>query len=131
MSKIIKHMNETVIRKTAARCRERGIVIPAFAKVRDPERIPAGIRTKLPGLGIGNVHPLSLFRISWKNDVGLALYGAVTDIEAQIVGLVGKHFPTGCHKVGAAWDHAAVIAGQTASTAAHRSQRFPALMIFP
>jgi hypothetical protein len=31
MSKIIKHMNETVIRKTAVRCRERGIVIPTFA----------------------------------------------------------------------------------------------------
>jgi hypothetical protein len=35
--------------------------------VLDPERIPAGIRNKLPGLGIGDVHPLDLFRISWKN----------------------------------------------------------------
>jgi hypothetical protein len=31
MSKIIKHMNETVIRKTAARSRDQGIIIPAFA----------------------------------------------------------------------------------------------------
>lgn len=31
MSKIIKHMNETVTRKTPARCRDQGILIPAFA----------------------------------------------------------------------------------------------------
>jgi len=112
MSKIIKSMNETVIRKTAARCRERGIVIPTFAELRDPEKIPGGIRNKLPGLGMDDVHPLNLFRISWKNDVRSGLYGpvntlklppAVTGIEAQIVGLVGKHFPTGAHKVGAAF----------------------------
>jgi len=63
MSKIIKHMNETVFRK-AARCRERGIVTPRFAQLRNPERIPAGIRTKLPGMGIDAVHALNIFRIS-------------------------------------------------------------------
>jgi len=112
MSKIIKHMNETVIRKTAARCRERGIVIPTFAQLRDPDRIPAAIKNKLPGLGMDDVHPLNLFRISWKNDVRSGLYGpvnalrlppALTGVEAPIVGLVGKHFPTGAHKVGAAF----------------------------
>ena len=112
MSKIIKAMNETVMRKTAARCRERGIVIPTFAQLRDTEKIPAGVRNNLPGLGMDDVHPLNLFRISWKNDVRSGLYGpvnalrlpaAVTGIEAQIVGLVGKHFPTGAHKVGAAF----------------------------
>jgi len=63
-------------------------------------------------LGMDDIHPLNLFRISWKNDVRSGLYGpvnalklppAVTGIEAQIVGLVGKHFPTGAHKVGAAF----------------------------
>ena len=59
-----------------------------------------------------DVHPLNLFRISWKNDVRTGLFGpvnalelppAVTGVEAPIVGLVGKHFPTGAHKVGAAF----------------------------
>jgi len=112
MSKIIKHMEETVIRKTAARCRERGIVIPTFAQLRDPRGIPAAIRKNLPGLGLDDVHPLNLFRISWKNDVHSGLYGpvnalklpsAVSGVEAQVVGLVGKHFPTGSHKVAAAF----------------------------
>jgi len=112
MSKIIRHVNEKVMRKTAARCRERGVVIPAFAELRDPAKISAAIRKKLPGLGLDDVHPFNLFRISWKNDVTTGLYGsvnalelpaAVTGIEARVVGLVGKHFPTGAHKVGAAF----------------------------
>ncbi|HEX7611351.1 MAG TPA: pyridoxal-phosphate dependent enzyme [Candidatus Limnocylindrales bacterium] len=112
MSKIIKKKNETVIRRTAARCRERGIVIPTFAELRDPEKIPAGIRNKLPAVGMDDINPLNLFRISWKNDVRSGLYApvnalrlplAVTGVEAPIVGLVGKHFPTGAHKVGAAF----------------------------
>ncbi len=112
MSKIITTVDEKVLRKTAARCRERGIVIPTFAELRDPDKIPASIREKLPGLGMDEVHPLNLYRISWKNDVTTGLYGpvnalelpaAVTGIEARVVGLVGKHFPTGAHKVGAAF----------------------------
>jgi cysteine synthase len=112
MSKIIKQIDEKVRRKTAARCRERGIVIPTFDELRDPEKIPAAIKAKLPGLGMDEVHPLNLFRISWKNDVKTGLYGpanalelppAVTGIKAKVIGLVGKHFPTGAHKVGAAF----------------------------
>ena len=112
MSKIIKHMNEAVIKKTAARCRERGIVIPTFAELRDPEKIPAAVKKRLPAVGMDDLNPLNLFRISWKNDVKTGLYGpvnalrlppAVTGIEAPVVGLVGKHFPTGAHKVGAAF----------------------------
>ncbi len=112
MSKIIKHMNEAVIKKTAARCRERGIVIPTFAELRDPEKIPAAIKKRLPAVGMDDINPLNLFRISWKNDVRSGLYGpvnalelppAVTGVAARIVGLVGKHFPTGAHKVGAAF----------------------------
>jgi cysteine synthase len=112
MSRIIKQRNETVLRKTAARCRERGIIIPTFAELRDPAKIPAGIKKRLPGVGMDEINPLNLFRISWKNDVGTGLYGpvnalkipaAVTGIEARVIGLVGKHFPTGAHKVGAAF----------------------------
>ena len=112
MSKIIKHLNEAVIKKTAKRCRERGIVIPTFAELRDPAKIPAAVKARLPKIGMNDVHPLNLYRISWKNDVATGLYGAVnalrlppavTGIAAPIVGLIGKHFPTGAHKVGAAF----------------------------
>ncbi|MDI6740563.1 MAG: pyridoxal-phosphate dependent enzyme, partial [Candidatus Edwardsbacteria bacterium] len=58
------------------------------------------------------VNPVNLFRITWKNDVDTGLYGGVncleipkeiTGIKARVIGLVGKYFPTGAHKVGAAF----------------------------
>jgi hypothetical protein len=40
MSKIIKRLQPEVVKRTAARCRERGIVLPTFAQMRDPSLIP-------------------------------------------------------------------------------------------
>ncbi len=112
MSKIIKQLRPDVIRKTARRCRERGIVIPTFAQLRDPSLIPASVRSRLKGVRMEEVDPLNLFRITWKNDVRTGGYGgvnyleipsAITGVKARIIGLVGSYFPTGAHKVGAAF----------------------------
>lgn len=105
-------INEAVLEKTIARCRERGIVIPTFAQQRNPALIPDEIKKKLENVGLWDVNPLNLFRITWKNDPaehgGLYNEGnwiefpsAITGVEARIIGLVGKWFPTGAHKVGA------------------------------
>jgi cysteine synthase len=112
MSKIIKKINSEVVKKTAARCREKGIVIPTFRQFRNPESIPENIKLKLSKVGFWDVNPLNLFRITWKNDIKTGLYGGVnyleipkeiTGVKARIVGLIGKYFPTGSHKVGAAF----------------------------
>ena len=112
MSQIIKKLNPDVIAKTARRCREREIVIPTFAQLRDPGLIPDQIKNKLAGVGMDEVNPLNLFRITWKNNTATGLYGPVNWLEiprqvsgvrARIIGLVGKYFPTGTHKVGAAF----------------------------
>ena len=112
MSKIIKRLNPAIIAKTAARCRERGIVLPTFKQLRDPNLVPPAIRRKLKGVGLWDVDPLNLFRITWKNDITTGLYGgvnhveippAITGVKARVIGLVGKYFPTGAHKVGAAF----------------------------
>ena len=112
MSKIIKRLQPEVIKRTAARCRERGIVLPTFAQLRNPELIPPAIKRKLKGVGLWDVNPVNLFRITWKNNVKTGLYGdvnyveippAITGVKARVVGLVGKYFPTGAHKVGAAF----------------------------
>lgn len=112
MSKIIKKLHPKVIKKTVARCKERGIIIPTFAQMRDPNRIPKSIKTKLAKVGMGDVDPLNLFRITWKNDPKTGAFGgvnyieiprAITGVKARIIGLVGKYFPTGAHKVGAAF----------------------------
>lgn len=112
MSKIIKRLQPEVIRRTAARCRERGIMLPTFAQLRNPELIPPSVKRKLKGVGLWDVNPVNLFRITWKNDVTTGRYGgvncieippAITGVKARVIGLVGKYFPTGAHKVGAAF----------------------------
>jgi len=98
--------------RAVRRCRERGIVIPTIAEMRDPERISPAIRDSLRGVDMQAVDPRNLFRITWHNDPASGGFGPVNAIEipremtgvpARIVGLVGAHFPTGAHKVGAAF----------------------------
>ena len=112
MSTIIQQMHPDVIKKTVRRCRERRIVIPTFRQLREPETIPASITRRLKGVGLWDVNPVNLFRITWKNNVDTGLYGGVnwreipreiTGVNARIIGLTGKFFPTGAHKVGAAF----------------------------
>lgn len=112
MSRIIKSIDQAVVEKTAARCRAKGITIPTFGQMRDPETIPQSIKSKLPAIGLWDINPLNLYRICWKNDVRTGLYGGVnffeipreiTGVRARIIGTVGKYFPTGAHKVGAAF----------------------------
>lgn len=103
---------EQVLANTIRRCRERDIIIPTFAEMRNPELIPEGIRDELGGIGLWDLNPRNLFRITWKNEPVasgggfgrvnfLDLPTELTGVDARIVMLVGKYFPTGAHKVGA------------------------------
>ncbi len=96
------------------RARERKIVIPTFAQMKDPVRIPINIRESLHDVGLWDVDPRNLFRITWKNEPKphggnfggvnwLELPSSLTGTKARIIVLVGKWFPTGAHKVGAAF----------------------------
>ncbi len=100
--------------RAVARARERGILIPTFAQMKDPARAPEAVRKELGGIGLWDVHPRNLFRITWKNqprERGGGFGGVnylefppqLTGVEARIIALVGKWFPTGAHKVGAAF----------------------------
>ncbi len=94
------------------RCREKGILIPTFGQMREPGTIDPAIVAALRGVDMQAVDPLNLFRITWHNDPRTGAFGevnylampsALTGTEARIAGLVGKYFPTGSHKVGAAF----------------------------
>ncbi len=103
-------MNEQALQNTIGRCRERHVIIPTYDQMKHPERIPEAIREKLKTIGLWDLDPLNLFRITWKNDVATGGFGKVnyieypselTGVKARILALVGKFFPTGAHKVGA------------------------------
>ena len=100
--------------RAVKRARERGIVIPTFKQMKNPALIPGKIKAGLKNVGLWDVNPLNLFRITWHNepvasgggfgDVNtLELPKALTGVDARIIVLVGKWFPTGAHKVGAAF----------------------------
>ncbi|MCK6560930.1 pyridoxal-phosphate dependent enzyme [candidate division KSB1 bacterium] len=105
-------IHEPTLQQAVRRARERHLIIPTFDQLMHPEKIPAAISSQLRRVGLWEVNPLNLFRITWKNeprDSG-GLFGGVNFLEiparlsgvpARILALVGKWFPTGAHKVGA------------------------------
>ncbi len=107
-------MNRDNLERTVARARERGIIIPTFAQMRNPDLIPDKIKDKLKDVGLWDLNPLNLFRITWRNepkpsggtfgDVNfIEVPSELSGVKARIIILTGKWFPTGCHKVGASF----------------------------
>ena len=76
--RLINTINEAVVRRNAARCRERGIRIPTFAQMRDPSLVPAEVRERLASVGLWDVDPVNLFRITWKNEPVAVSYTHLT-----------------------------------------------------
>jgi cysteine synthase len=106
--------NPAGLEHAVARARERDIVIPTFAQMRHPGTIPDHVVDRLGSVGLWDLDPLNLFRITWHNEpvekgggFGPVNYlefpSELTGVDARIVALVGKWFPTGAHKVGAAF----------------------------
>jgi cysteine synthase A len=102
------------LERTLQRVRERGIIIPTFAQMRNPALIPDSIQRRLEQTGLWDLAPVNLFRITWKNTPQpsggkfgpvnyVELPSSLTGVPARILALVGKWFPTGAHKVGAAF----------------------------
>ena len=100
-------------KKNIERCKEKGIILPTYAQMRDPAKIPQSVKDELKGVGLWDVHSRNLFRVNWHNEAKTSSGGfggvnfielprSVTGTKARIVGLSGKWFPTGAHKVGAA-----------------------------
>ncbi len=106
--------NSQMIEQTIEYCRQKHIILPTFAMMQDPVKIPGQVKEKLGQIGLWDVHPTNLFRITWKNepkDHG-GLFGGVnhmvipqelTGCRATIIALTGRWFPTGAHKVGATY----------------------------
>ena len=102
------------IERSVKRSRERNIIIPTYKQIKNPSLIPPKMRDELAKVGLWDVNPRNLFRITWHNQPTpqgggfggvnyLELPSSLTGTPARIVVLVGKWFPTGAHKVGAAF----------------------------
>lgn len=107
-------INDGQRKKNVQRCKEKGILLPTFAQMRDPAKISSSVKNELSNIGLWDVHPRNLFRVNWHNEPVergggfgevnyLEIPRAITGTRARIIGLAGKWFPTGAHKVGAAY----------------------------
>ncbi|HRW62393.1 MAG TPA: pyridoxal-phosphate dependent enzyme [Bacteroidales bacterium] len=111
---IDKITNEKALENAVNRFRERKIILPTFEQQKNPDLVPQKIKDELKNVGLWEINPLNLFRITWKNEPKEkgGLFGKVnyielpkeiTGVDARIILLIGKWFPTGAHKVGAAY----------------------------
>ena len=107
-------VDETALEAVAAHTRDRRVRIPTLAQMRDPGLIPSDVQARLVDIGLWDLHPLNLYRITWHNEpvpLGGGFGGVnyvewpsvLTGTDARIVSVIGKWFPTGAHKVGAAF----------------------------
>ncbi len=81
---------------------------PTFEEMLHPNKIAPAIREQaLKALKGDPLNPINLFNITWRNannDVNyIILPPELTGVKAHIVVLYGKEFPSGSHKVGAAY----------------------------
>jgi cysteine synthase len=105
-------INEKQLERTIKRAREKNIIIPTLREQKDPRSISEKMKERLRDIGLWDIHPYNLFRITWKNepvDFGggfgdvnyMEVPSEISGVDARIIALVGKWFPTGSHKVGA------------------------------
>jgi cysteine synthase len=104
--------NEEQLKRTVKKAQEQNIIIPTFAQMKNPETVPTKIKNDLKEIGLWDVNPKNLFRVTWKNEPTpkggnyggvnyIEIPKSITGVDARIIGVVGKWFPTGAHKVGA------------------------------
>ena len=102
------------LERAVQRAKERNIIIPTFKQQRDPSLIPDKIVARLQDVGLWDLNPANLFRITWHNEPVpqgggfgevnfMEFPKELTGVEARILAPIGKWFPTGAHKVGAAF----------------------------
>ena len=108
------HGDGAVLERAVHRAAERKIVIPTLAQMRDPGLISSEVKARLQGVGLSDTDPINLFRINWHNAAvptgggfgpvnAIEIPTALSGVDTRIIAMVGKWFPTGAHKVGAAF----------------------------
>ena len=114
MAKIDLTIHPDRLERAVKRMRERNIVLPTYAQMKNPALIPDKVKAELSNIGLWDVNPRNLFRITWHNEQKekgggfggvnyIELPSSLTGTKARVIAMIGKWFPTGAHKVGAAF----------------------------
>jgi cysteine synthase len=80
---------------------------PTYEEMLNPSTLDPTIREKALKATTDELDPINLFNITWKNEKNIVnkivLPKQLTGVDANIVVMLGKHFPSGSHKVGPAY----------------------------
>jgi len=80
---------------------------PTYDEMLNPSHIDPKIRKEALEGKEDELNPINLFNINWKDEENqvhkIVLPKAMTGVDANIVVLLGKYFPSGSHKVGPAY----------------------------
>jgi cysteine synthase A len=80
---------------------------PTYAEMLDPRTLPIALRARAAAAPPSDLDAANLFNITWREPDGQircqALPKELTGVEANILVLVGRDFPSGSHKVGPAY----------------------------
>jgi cysteine synthase A len=80
---------------------------PTYHEMLNPDTLPAPLRRQAEAARAQELDPANLFNITWKapdrSVRHVVLPKELTGVEANIVVLVGREFPSGSHKVGPAY----------------------------
>ena len=81
---------------------------PTYDEMLNPSHVDPETRARaLKALKENELDPINLFNITWKNEKNevnkIVLPKALTGVDANIVVMLGKYFPSGSHKVGPAY----------------------------
>ncbi len=89
---------------------------PTYAEMLNPATLPAPVRRQAEAARARELDPANLFNITWKASDDsvrhIVLPKKLTGVEANIIVLVGREFPSGSHKVGPAY--ATLLEGELA-----------------
>ena len=97
-------INKENLERNIQKARENKIVIPTYEQMKHPETIPDKIKDKLVNVGLWDVDPANLFRITWKNEPKEkgGLFGGpnfielpkeLTGVNARIICMIGNGSP--------------------------------------
>lgn len=80
---------------------------PTYDEMLDPSKIDPEVRKKALEAKKDELDPINLFNINWRDENNevhkVVLPKELTGVDANIVVLLGKNFPSGSHKVGPAY----------------------------
>jgi cysteine synthase len=118
-------VDRRVYERAVRHLRKARVVLPTFAELADPRKIPAVVSDQLAQTDADSAHPANLFRVHWYNDAARRGLGAVplyldlpealTGVKARILVALARYFPMiGAHKVLAAYGCLAprIVTGQ-------------------